>query len=84
MLIGSLIALSIDLNCRFSQNNYLFFDNSLVATKCCISELNDHVEQMVSLICKTHGLPDPSSLATVSLVSDCVFCVCMYLFCVGS
>jgi len=44
---------------------------------CCDLELNDHVEQMVSLICKAHGLPDPSSLATVSLVSGIFKCVCI-------
>ena len=31
-------------------------------------ELNDHTENMIGLICKTHGLADPLSLAAVSLV----------------
>ncbi|XP_065915346.1 DNA polymerase alpha subunit B-like [Dysidea avara] len=56
--------------------NFMYQTNSAKST-----ELNDYVEQMVSLICKAHGLSDPSSLATVSLeptiyagrvVSDCV------------
>lgn len=33
-----------------------------------VLELNDHVENMIGLICKTHGLPDPLSLAAVSMV----------------
>jgi len=43
----------------------VFFCNSL--------ELNDHIENMIGLICKTHDLADPLSLAAVSLVSknDC-------------
>ena len=49
----------------------IFIDSSLILTQSAFVflELNDHIENMIGLICKTHGLPEPLSLAAVSLVS---------------